>query len=167
MKRPTLGSLLLPTAAIRRAVDALSHTRESLGKTVEQMKDSLPSQTSPGKYPEDDVRSISDSRQRFETMYEMHRWNEVELAEQIRITKRTKIVALVICIVSMVGALAFAIRAPMWLSVFMIPVTGSLLILGFAQSFKYALYEAQMNLREFISAREFLARNDFWQRFLG
>jgi hypothetical protein len=170
MKLPgkkTVLSFVLPVRAVTGAFSSVKKTGEALGDTFKKMGEQLPGPAVAGTYPEGDVRNISDAKQRFEAMYEMHEWNEKDLAKQVKTTKNTKLTAMVTGILALAGVIALAVKAPLWLSVFLIPVSAAVIVLGLAQSFKYALYEAQLDLREFISAREFVARADLWARYFG
>jgi hypothetical protein len=158
---------MTPLGAITRATDSIGRAGRALKHTAVVMSEHLPGQSKPGDYPEGDVRNISDAKERFEVMYEMHEWTSAELAKQIRTLKITKLTAFVMSILALTGVIVLAIVVPIWLAVLLIPLSGVVLLLGMAQGFKFALYEAQIDLREFISAREFVAREDFWQRMLG
>lgn len=162
----TLIMVTTPAGAVKRIFTSLSRTKEALSETARGMREALPGQVR-GDYPEGDVRNITDAKERFEAMYQLHGWSEPELAVQVRTLKFTKITAIVMAIFSVAGVVWLAVVAPLWLSIFLIPMGGCSLVLGLAQAFKYALYEAQIQLREFISAKEFINRDDFWPRVLG
>jgi hypothetical protein len=170
MKLPskkTVLSYVVPVRAVTGAFGSIKKTGAVLGDTFKKMGERLPGPAVAGTYEEGDVRNISDAKERFETMYEMHGWTEKELAKQIKTSRNTKLTAMVTGIFAVTGVIVLAIKAPLVLSVFLIPISGVVLVLGLSQSFKYALYETQMNLREFISAREFAAREDFFIRYFG
>lgn len=163
----TLLSYSTPVGAITRAADSIGKAGRAIKQTAHVMAEQLPGQSEPGMYPEGDVRNIRDAKERFDVMYEMHGWNEKEFAKQKKTMKVTKITAMVMSILALAGVIVMAIVMPRWLSLFLIPMSGVILLLGMAQGFKFALYEAQLDLREFISAKEYIARPDFWARFMG
>lgn len=131
------------------------------------MGESLPGQAKPTKYEEDDPRGIANSRERFAALYELEGWSEAELNQQVKAVRRTKITAICMSIFAIAGVIVLATTVPAWMAIFLIPASGSLLILGFAQAFKYAQMETQIALRDLISAREFVSRDDFWVRLFG
>lgn len=163
----TILSYMTPARAIGRALDSVGKTKDVLVQTAHVMGQALPGQAAKAEYPEGDLRNITNAKERFEAMYETHEWSEKELVGQIRTLRITKITAMIMGIFSFAGVFLIAAFAPLWVAIFMIPASGVMLILGMAQAFKYALYEAQIKLREFISAREFVAREDFWTRLFG
>lgn len=115
----------------------------------------------------DDVRRIEDSRERFEAMYQLHGWTPGEIEQQIRAVRATKVVALCFgsaIFVSSLGVILF-VKPLLWFVA--LPLGGCLTMLCAAQSFKYALYEAQLKERRFLNAKEFLGLPDFWSRLIG
>lgn len=131
------------------------------------MGEKLPGQKLQKDYEVDDPRAISNSSERFEAMYDAGAWSEAELLKQIVACRRTKITAICMIIFSFVGIVALAISVPVWMAIFLIPASGSLLILGTAMTFKFALMQTQLLLRDLIAANEFVARDDFWKRLFS
>jgi hypothetical protein len=156
-----------PVRAVSRAFSSVSQTKGSLVEAAKTLGASLPGQSAPGDYEEGDIRNISDAKERFQAMYELHEWTEPQLLKQLKSLRMTKITAMVMSVFSVAGVMLLAWAAPMWLSLFLIPVSGAVMVLGIAQTFKYALYQAQIELREFISAREFANLPDFCERLIG
>lgn len=166
-KRWRTIDFVLPTGAIRRTTQSIGRTADVIKQTAKDMKAALPDQAMAGDFPEGDLRNISDPGERFEAMYALHEWTPMELSQQVRTLKRTKMTAMCVSVLSLIGIVWLATSSALWVSIFLIPASGSLLILGFAQAFKYALFETQILLREFISARQFVERDDFWLRLFG
>lgn len=156
-----------PVRAVSRAFSSVSQTKGSLIEAAKSMRESLPGQGKTGAYPEGDLRNISDAKARFEAMYELHEWTEPLLQAQLRSLRITKITAMAMAVFSVAGVVLLAMTTPLWLSVFLIPLSGMVMVLGIAQSFKHALFQTQLELREFISAREFAGRQDFLARLVG
>lgn len=156
-----------PIRAVGRAFSSVSQTKNSLVEAATRMRQALPGQAAPGSYPAGDLRNISDAKERFEAMYQLHGWTEPDIQKQLRSLQITKITSMVMAILSVGGVVLLATSTPLWISLFLIPVSGAVLILGIAQAFKHALYQAQIELREFISAREFVSRPDFIARLFG
>lgn len=166
-KRSAILRYMTPISSIERAVGSLSRARDCITQSFNSMKNKLPDQSVDGKYPEGDLRNIKDSAKRYQAMYELHDWTPDAIALQRKTLRRTKMVAFIFSIISFLCVVILAIKTPIWISVLLIPLSGITLILGVAQGFKYALYETQIDLCEFISAREFASRQDFWNRLLG
>lgn len=166
-KVETVLKYTTPWGAIKRASTSITSAKGALQESAKALGNTLPGQPVDGQYEEDDVRSITDAKLRFETMYVMHAWTPEALAQQVRVLRRTKITAFVMSVISAGAVIAVAVTVPRWVALLMIPLAGGSMLLGFAQGFKHGLYEAQIHLRELISAREFVSRDDFWQRLLG
>ena len=131
------------------------------------MAASLPTQGKPGLYSEGDLRNIADAKERFVAMYQNNDWTEPQLLTQIAVCRRTKIFALILAILGVTGIIVLAVKTPAWIAILLTFPASLCLLLGVGKSFQFALYEAQLKLRELISAREFVARPDFFVRFFG
>lgn len=156
-----------PIYPLMRTAGALTRARETVVKAIKKGNDNLSSSTPEGKYPEDDVRSIQNAEQRFQAMYELHEWSECELHMQKLACQRTKLASFSIAIVGFISVLGLILAMPYWTMMFILPVGGCVVILGLAQGFKFALYQAQIDLKSLIGARDFLAREDFFVRLIG
>lgn len=166
-KSSSVLSYVTPWRAISKAATSVAGTSQHLRHTARAMAQSLPGQSLAQDYEEGDVRRIEDSRDRYRAMYALHEWTPEEIAQQLKALRITKMVAFISALIALTAVIALAIKAPVWMSLFLIPISGSVLVLGIAQGFKYALYETQINLSDFISAREFVSREDFWLRLVG
>lgn len=160
-------SYLTPMGAVRRALDSVARTKEVIAKTKNDMVASLPAQNRGENFPVGDIRNIKDSKLRYQAMYEEHAWTPPELVNQKRACNRTKLVAFVMAVVSFFSVIAMVVTAPLWLTVVWSPIACVTLLLGVAKGFLYAQYEAQLDLEDLISAREFFAREDFFRRLMG
>ena len=165
--RRSVWSFVTPMGAIRRATDSVAKTREVLIQAKQSMVDNLPGQNPDGKYEEGDIRNIKDSKLRFQAMYDEHAWTPEEVDKQKRVCHVTKLVAFVMAIASVVGVVTLVLKSSLLMTLVLTPVACVSLLLGVAQGFKYALFEAQLDLKEFISAREFVSRVDFFRRLIG
>ena len=163
----TLLNYLTPMGAVNRALSSVARAKQSLQTAAGSMGQLLPGQAASQVYEDGDVRNIQDSRLRYQAMYEMHGWTQVEIAQQLKTLRLTKMVAFVSAIVALSAVLILAVKAPLWLALVLIPMSGAGLVLGVAQGFRYALYETQIKLGDFISAREFASREDFWHMLIG
>jgi hypothetical protein len=141
----------------------------SLGDAVKDSKSKLkpPRVVDLDDLDERDVRRITDAKERFEVMYAMHQWTPAELANQKKALKAGKVTALAMAAFVFIVSLGLiAVASPM-VHLFAMPLGIFLTILSLAQSFRYALFETQVELRAFIDARAFLSMPDFWRRLLG
>lgn len=102
--------------------------------------------------------------ERFSLVYKEKGWTEIELAEQLQAVRKAKWAALISCffwllifgyLMSISGGLV---------ALFLAVVMFGVLTFSLLNMFRYGLYEAQIHLRSFISAKDFLARSDMWQR---
>ena len=169
-EKKTRGGLLdylTPMGAIRRSFKSVSQTKTILQETKDKMVASLPGQNRSDKFPENDIRNITDSRLRFQAMYDEHGWTQPELDAQAKTCQRTKLVAFVMSIISVFGVVVLVLNSPLWVTIVLTPVACVMLLLGIAKGFQFALYEAQIRLRDLISAREFVSRIDFFDRLIG
>ena len=165
-KKSSRIAYFTPIHSIRRAGSSLSGARTRIAQTFNGFKNALPSRQS-GVYDQDDLRSIDDPEQRFRAMYEEFGWTEEEILGQANACSRTKLVALSLALISLVATLGALFFAPIWMLLFVVPIGGSAVILGFAQAFKFALFETQINLKSLIDAKTFYAREDFFIRMIG
>lgn len=156
-----------PFYSLGRAAESISQTKNGLAESLSRMKDKLPSHNPDGEFPADDARSIKDGRERFEVMYAIHDWNDSDIENQKFACSRTKLVSLLAAVFSFATVIASIFFAPLWMLIFIVPVGGCLCILGLVQAFKFALYEAQLEMRDLIGAKEFYAREDFFLRLIG
>lgn len=166
-RRQKAVDLMLPTVPLRRISTALRQTGASLRETAEQFKAALPDHpTARQSFEEGDPRAIEDPRERFEAMYSIGGWSERELGEQRIAIVRTKLTALIMSSATLAGVVGALVMAPLWMLLFILPLGGSVLILCLAQTFKFAHYQAQIELRSLISARQFASRPDFLARLV-
>lgn len=162
--------LLLPTRAVRRAADSLDDARNSVVDLFAQMRNGMPGRQKQGEgqsnFAQGDPRAIEDSRERFEAIYLLNGWSRKELSDQLSAVRRTKLAALVMS----AGAFAAVVTAmfilPVWLLLVVMPTGGCVLIIGLAQAFKFSHYQAQLEMRSLISAREFASLPDFFERLI-
>lgn len=156
--------MVLPIGALSRASQALGQTGESLAEMAHTFRNKLPEQD--GQELPGDPRTIADPCERFELIYKLNGWTPEEVIAQHKAVRRSKFAALVMAVVALVGYLVAMLTLPAWMLLVLVPVGGCLLILGAAQTFRFALYESQLELRSLISAREFASRNDFFRRLV-
>jgi len=154
---------LTPAASFRRAKDSIRDANESIKATV---LDVAKRNAKPSEVPED-IRSINDAKERFEAMYRANNWTPGEIRNQIKALRRTRLVGILMGSFSILSVFFLVFIVPGWLLIFVVPTGSCLAILSFAQVFKYALWETQIRLREFIGVKEFVSRDDFWVRLLG
>ena len=157
------ANLFFPVKAIGRASKSVVDTKTALVDMVKQFRDNLPEQET---VESDDPRVITDPRMRFEVLYEMNGWSAEELETQRKAVRRTKITSLIMCVLAFCAVVVGLLVAPVWMLLFAMPAAGCLLILSLAQVFKYAHFQAQIELRQLISAREFASLPDFFSRLI-
>ena len=160
------ANFLLPVKAIGRATQAVGDTKKSLAQMARQFRDNLPGQGRAIDAAPDDPRAISDPRLRFEKIYELNGWTPEALQEQLTAVRRTKVASLVMSVLTLGAVIAALLLAPLWMLLVAMPIGGCLLVLGSVQVFKYAHFQAQLEFRSLIAAREFASLPDFFFRLL-
>lgn len=165
--RRSVLAFMTPVGAFRRGFDSLAKTKEVLTQTTNDMVANLPDQNREDSFPVGDIRNIKDSKLRYKAMYEEHNWTPAEIIKQKRTCNHTKLVAFVMAVVSFFAVIGLTINASLWVTIVLAPVACVMLLLGVAKGFQFAQYETQLDLEELISAREFVARKDFFRRLLG
>lgn len=157
--KPRKGALywFTPLGALRRAqrsiVEASSSVKESFSRREEGSRTPEPS-------------SDEEARRRFEEMYRAKGWTEAELKEQLKAVRSAKITALALMAFSVVCAMGVLVFAPLWLRFLAFPLGVAISVLCFAQALRFAIWEAQIEQRAFISARTFVGYPDFWLRLI-
>lgn len=106
-------------------------------------------------------------RQRFEALVAVHGWTDDGLAEQLRAVRRTKLFAMATTGAALVGAFATMFLAPIWALLLISIGTLGLAAMGLAQTFRFGLYQAQLESRALINYRQYLARPDFFRHLFG
>lgn len=146
-----------PLGALRRA-------QRSIVEASASVKDSFSRREEGPKTPE--PSSDEEARRRFEEMYRAKGWTEAELKEQFKAVRSAKITALALMAASMVCAIGALIFAPLWIRFLAFPLGVAITVLCFAQALRFAIWEAQIEQRAFISARTFVGYPDFWSRLI-
>lgn len=157
---------VFPVRQMRKASESVAEASSEVRGAFVSMGRRMPAHK-PGDYPEGDIRNIADPRERFSAMYENGDWTPQEVETQLLTVRRTKVATLAVAVAALIAAFGVMLTAPMMFMVFLLPAAGCVCILGVAQSFKFALFEAQLKERSLIDARTFWRMPDFWQRFLG
>ncbi len=163
-KRRGLLEWITPVGSFRRAAESIAEAKQSVKEALAS------SRVKPARVEdldERDVRRITDARQRFEVMYQMHGWTEAELREQLRAVRATKVTAQALAGVAFVATLGAVFLVQPLMLMIVVPLGGSVTVLCAAQAFRYALWETQIVERSFVDAKTFLAMPDFWRRFIG
>ncbi|MPS81752.1 MAG: hypothetical protein E2591_27140 [Achromobacter sp.] len=105
-----------------------------------------------------------DSASAFESLYRANGWTEPQLRQQRRAIVRAKFVALLLSIiflsVSVFGV--FTLRYLAYVPVAVIIIGLSITALGLSLFVHHAIYQAQIDERRLLSAREFFAHRDRW-----
>ena len=159
-------SFISPAKPIADASKSLVRMRDALRGMADEMKNGLEKPV-----PIEEIRgaleAAQDGKQRFAVLYEAGAWTQPELDEQLKAVHRTKLACLASSAVALAAIISAAIFLPLWMYFFIMPMLGCMLILALAQSFKFALYEAQLELKDIITAKKFVSLPDFWPRYLG
>jgi hypothetical protein len=168
-KRRKWGSgveLVLPIRPLRKVGTAFQELGAACRDLSGRFRSGLPDVPQGQKFEEGDPRGISDSQRRFTALYDANKWTGEELAQQLVAIRRSKLTAMIMTAVAFAGALASLAMLPIYMLLLVLPVSGCLVILGLVQWLRFALYEAQIELRSLLSARDFACRDDFFHRLI-
>lgn len=160
-------SYITPAHSISKAWASIKVASTAIGRIPSGLREGLPDQ---GTTPSDDgtdLRTIQDSAERFNAIYTGNGWSEETLREQRMACVRTKLTCFVLMIVSISCSILAFLVLPFFSLMVATPVLGCLIILCAAQGFKFALYQAQIDTRNLISAKEFANMDDFFYRLIG
>lgn len=105
--------------------------------------------------------------QRFEALVALHGWTDQGLAEQLKAVKRTKLFAMISTGLALVGAITAMVLAPVWALLLISVGTMGVATMGLAQTFRFGLYQAQLESRALINYRQYLCRPDFFSHLVG
>lgn len=160
-------SYITPARSISKAWGAIRTASSAVGRIPGGLRDGLPDQSSPADHGGTDFRTIQDSAERFNDIYTQNGWTDASLQEQRTACVRTKLTCFVLMIVSVFSAILSFLILPFFSLMIATPILGCLIILCAAQGFKFALYQAQIDTRNLISAKEFAKMDDFFYRLIG
>ena len=134
-------------------VDMVREARERRAAFHERLKHAAPGE-------------VSDA-ERFEALVELHCWTDQGLAQQLLAVRRTKLFAIVSTTVGFVGALVAMITLPQWMLLFLLPGTLLLCTMGGSRVFLMGLYQAQLEERRLLKAKEYLSRPDLFRHLVS
>lgn len=138
-----------------KSIKRLRGTLRTLGRTMA---------TKPGLETDSNFIEAPDSASAFERLYHANGWTEPQLRQQRRAIVRAKFVALLLAIiflsVSVFGV--FTLRYLAYVPVAVIIIGLSITALGLSLFVHHAIFQAQIDERRLLSAREFFAHRDRW-----
>lgn len=106
---------------------------------------------------------ITDPRRRFEALYQLNAWTPQELEEQLVAARRARRFALAAGAALVIGALANLIFSPVWLLLILSPCLFVGCVLCLVNSFKYGLFQWQIEDRCLYGPKDYMSRPDFLQ----
>ena len=104
--------------------------------------------------------------QKFAFLYEKFQWSEAELRQQRAALRRSRRVLLALSAVFAAAFVFVLLRAPWGLALIVIWALGFACVKSLLAVFQLALFEAQIEKRAILEARDFLGLRDFWWRLL-
>ena len=105
--------------------------------------------------------------EKFDSICELNGWNESELAEQARASRRTRVALLSTAAVGMVLVIGLSWFVKWWVMMILGPVCVIYLAACGALALKFAWYEHQIETRRITPFKAFLSRPDLFARLLG
>lgn len=105
----------------------------------------------------------TDPSERFEFLYRVMDWDAAHRASQIRAARRAKFGSIVMTIVSFLLVCVMIFTVPMWIAFLLIPTSLTVLAVGAATTFRWALVEHQYTKRSLINFKTFVVQPDFFR----
>jgi hypothetical protein len=110
-----------------------------------------------------DPAKIKNPSQRFQAYYKLRGWTEDELTAQLGAFKITKRACVIACSLLLLVAVGGLFVLPGVVQLLMAPVILTLASAMLAMAFRYGLLQSQLEERRLHSARDYLARADFFR----
>lgn len=108
-----------------------------------------------------------DEREKFSRIYEMNGWDDAQLLEQSRASRRTRIILLCAAAVGMVVVIGLLWVVQWWVMMILGPIGVVYLAACAGLAVKFAWYEYQIETRRIVPIKAFLARPDLFARVIG
>lgn len=105
----------------------------------------------------------ADPSERFEFLYAVMDWNPAHHASQVRAARRAKFGSIVMTALSFALVCFMIFVVPMWIAFLLIPTSLTVLAVGVATTFRWALVEFQYTRRSLINFKTFLVQPDFFR----
>lgn len=106
---------------------------------------------------------IPDPRRRFEVVFEINKWTEDELNEQIVAARRAKTFAKYTAVAMFLFSLLTFWYSPVWTLVFLVPSCTVGEVVCVTQMFRFGLYQWQLEERCLYGPADYFSKPDFFQ----
>lgn len=104
-----------------------------------------------------------DPSERFEFLYRVMDWSPEYHASQLRAVRRAKFGSIAMTVVSFLLVCFMIFVVPMWIACILIPTSLTVLAVGAATTFRWALVEFHYTKRSLINFKTFLVQPDFFR----
>jgi hypothetical protein len=104
-----------------------------------------------------------DPSERFEFLYRVMEWNPEYHTSQLRAVRGAKFASIVTTVASFLLVCYMIFVVPMWLALILIPTSLTVLAVGAAATFRWALIEYHYAKRSLINYKTFLVQPDFFR----
>lgn len=105
----------------------------------------------------------TDPAERFQFLYEVMDWSPGHHASQIRAARRAKYGSIVMTILSFALVCFMIFNVPMWIAFLLIPASLTVLAVGVATTFRWALVEYQYTQCTLITFKTFIVQPNFFR----
>jgi hypothetical protein len=105
----------------------------------------------------------TDPAERFEFLYRVMDWSPAHHASQISAARRAKYGSIVMTILSFALVCFMIFNVPMWIAFLLIPTSLTVLAVGAATTFRWALVEYQYTQRTLINFKTFIVQPKFFR----
>lgn len=166
----TASTVLVPKG-VGLAVGQLGKSRKNIGEAWAAAQETRKRLLAEAKLP---IKSVilkdgtehdlpTNPSERFEFLYRVMDWNPAYHQSQIRAARGAKFGSIVMTALSFALVCYMIFVVPMWLAWILIPTSLTVLAVGAATTFRWALVEFQYTKRSLINFKTFLVQRDFFR----
>ncbi|VTU44957.1 hypothetical protein [Variovorax sp. RA8] len=164
------NSALVPKG-VGLAVGQLGRSRQNLSEAWEAARETRQRLLNESKLP---IKTVilkdgsehelpTDPSERFEFLYRVMDWSPAHHASQITAARRAKYGSIAMTIIAFAMVCFMIFTVPMWIAFLLIPTSLTVLAVGIATTFRWALVEYQYTQRALINFKTFLVQPNFFR----
>ncbi|CAN7775652.1 hypothetical protein LJR290_007781 [Variovorax sp. LjRoot290] len=166
-----VANTVLVPKGVGLALGQFGKSKQNLGEALEAARETRRRLLADSKLPVSTVilkdgteRALpADPAERFEFLYQVMDWNPQHHTSQIRAARRAKFGSIVMTALSFALVCFMIFVVPMWIAFILIPTSLTVLAVGAATTFRWALVEHQYTKRSLINFKTFLVQPDFFR----
>lgn len=159
------GFAKLITYPLRRPAAEIQTSLKGVKEAVEGVKEIREKRVADAKAASAYLDGMS-PQEKFNSIYEINGWSEVELQVQAQAARNTRLGMVVVAVVGVALLITMMIQAPLWMLAIIGPITVVFMAVCVALAARYAWWTDQITSRTVYPFAEFLARKDFFIKVL-